>query len=258
MQLNLIFGAVFVFVAFYYGNIVEILGGSDQTVLLNAFIFVVVGTLASSFISTSFKMNTRILQALSLLIYNKSSIKPIHVVQKLVKISEVSQSSSKQDLAKYGSNFGDGFLERGLELIGDGLEKDFIQRTLETDIIEIQRRHGETSGAIRRMGSFAPMFGMMGTVLGVIEVLKNVTNVDMIVAGMSLALLTTLYGLILSSVVFIPLANKLQNMSDNEIIVKQIMLEGLLAIIDKEIPLKVEKYLLAFVAGKDKKNKKKK
>ena len=87
-------------------------------------------------------------------------------------------------------------------------------------------------------------------------VLQNVTDIDTIVSGMSLALLTTLYGLILSSVVFIPISNKLRGMSADELITKEIMMQGVLAIMDKEIPLKVEKYLMAYVESKAKKKKK--
>jgi len=101
------------------------------------------------------------------------------------------------------------------------------------------------------------MFGALGTVLGIVKVLTNVTNVDSVIAGMSLALVTTIYGLILSSFVFIPLSNKLKSLSASEVVTKEIMMEGVLAIMDKEIPLKVEQYLNAYLETGAKKSGKK-
>ena len=90
-------------------------------------------------------------------------------------------------------------------------------------------------------------------------VLKNVSDIDNIVSGMALALLTTLYGLFFSSVFFIPLANKLKGMNEEEILTKDIIRVGTLMVMDKEIPLKVEKYLLAYIeqSKKNARNKKK-
>ena len=187
------------------------------------------------------------------IIFKPKQLTPLAAIQILVSVSEKAQSASKQDLALTGPVIGDGFLERSLGLVAAGLDGDFILRTMETDIQEIQRRHSKFQGIIRTMGSFVPMFGMIGTVMGVTQVLKNVTDIGNIVAGMSLALLTTLYGVILSSVIFMPLSNKLKAMSISEIMTKEMISEGIMMILDKEIPLKVEKYLTAFLETKHKK-----
>ena len=89
-------------------------------------------------------------------------------------------------------------------------------------------------------------------------VLKNVSDIDNIVSGMGLALLTTLYGLFFSSIVFIPFSNKLKQLSDQEILSKEIIREGVAMILDKEIPLKVEKYLTSFLHSSKKELLKKK
>ena len=129
-------------------------------------------------------------------------------------------------------------------------------QTLNRDIDELRNRHGENISIVRTMGSFAPMFGMMGTVMGVMQVLQNVTDIDSVVAGMGLALLTTMYGLILSTLFFIPITNKLKYLNESDGLTKEIILEGVLAIMDDEIPLMVEKKLIAYLSTAEKSKKK--
>ena len=242
MDINLIFGLFTMFCAFYFG--VPALKESIQVFLdPTSFTLVFAGTVGATLMSTSFKEIKGVLYVFRQMIIKSKSVKPIKAVEILVHISELAQTQSKQSLATEGTG------------VGDGLDRDFIQKALETDISEVKQRHDATIGKVRGMGTFAPMFGMTGTVMGVTMVLQNVTDIDTIVSGMSLALLTTLYGLILSSVVFIPISNKLRGMSADELITKEIMMQGVLAIMDKEIPLKVEKYLMAYVESKAKKKK---
>lgn len=215
-----------------------------------SFILVFFGTVASTMISTNVMEFKKLMKVFKGLAFGTKAAQPHEAVQILIRVSEKAQTVTKQDLVKEGANFDDGFLERGLGLVAAGLDKDFVRRTLETDVGEIERRHGQMINMVRTMGVYAPMFGMTGTVLGVTQVLKNVTDIENIVAGMSLALLTTLYGLILSTVLFNPLSNKLQARSNKELLTKEIIMEGILAIMDKEIPLKVEKYLAAYLDTK--------
>lgn len=222
-----------------------------------AFFFVVGGTIASTTISTSFKDLKSVLSVFKQMVFPGKNIEPHLAIKELIKISEKAQTVSKQALAEEGKGIGDGFLHRGMGLIGAGLDREFIEKTLETDIAEVSRRHSKVTTVVRTMGTYAPMFGMTGTVLGVTQVLKNVTDIENIVSGMSLALLTTLYGLILSGVFFIPMANKLKAKTARETLTKEIIMEGILFVYDKEIPLKVEKYLTAFLENKYKNSGKK-
>ncbi|RAP31978.1 hypothetical protein DID75_05530 [Candidatus Marinamargulisbacteria bacterium SCGC AG-410-N11] len=213
----------------------------------NAMVLVLVGTIGSTFISSSKKSIVSIGKVFKHILFRKKKLQPLEAVDALVDIAKIAQTASKQSLADLGGGKGDGFLGRALGMVADGLEKDFVNQTLITDISEISRRHELQITAVKTMGSYAPMYGMLGTVVGVIMVLKNVSDIDVIVEGMALALLTTLYGLFLSSVFFIPLSNKLKGMNEDEVLTKEIIRVGILMIMDKEIPLKVEKYLLAYI-----------
>jgi chemotaxis protein MotA len=254
MDIMILFGIALAAFSFYIG-MPELVTEYSTYLQYNSFVFVLGGTLGSIIISTSLKEFKGIIIVFKQLIINPKRISPNEAVKKLVRIAELAQTGSKQNLLKEGAGVGDGFLERALMLVAEGLDKDFIRRTLETDINEMHRRHSAMINMIRSMGSFAPMFGMTGTVMGVTQVLKNVTDIDTIVSGMSLALLTTLYGLILSSVFFIPLTNKLRNSTAREALSKIIITEGIVMILEKELPIKVNKYLSAYLESKYKNDK---
>lgn len=246
MDFSILFGIFFAGAAIYYGA-PDVRADITVYLQLESLILVLGGTIASTLISTSFKDMQGVLKAFIGLLTGKQGLKPKDSVEIMIKVSELAQTGNKQALLDETKGKGDGFLYQAINMMASGLDKEFIDRALETSIFEIGRRHSKMIGVVRNMGSFAPMFGMAGTVIGVTQVLKNVTDIDNIVSGMALALLTTLYGLFLSSVLFIPLANKLKNKSDKERLSKEIMREGMTMVMDKEIPLKVKEYLSAYL-----------
>lgn len=223
----------------------------------NSFVLVLGGTVGAAIISTSPKDFLSILKIISGYMYLKrKKIDNYKTVYKLVEIAEEANRAGKESVLEMGKDYGDGFLDRALTLMGSGLENEFVSIALETDILEEKKRHMRIIAMVRAMGSFAPMFGMMGTVMGVMQVLQNVTDIDSVVAGMGLALLTTMYGLIISTLYFIPITNKLKYLNDQDGLTKEIIMEGINAIMDNQIPLMVEKKLLAYLSSADKAKKK--
>lgn len=216
-----------------------------------SFLFVIGGTIGCTMIGTSFKDFLSTLSILSGWMYFKrKSVSNLKAVTILVEISEQAHRSGKASVLEMGKGVGDGFLDRALGLMSSGLEVDFVRNSLESDIIAERKRHLKQMAIIRSMGSYAPMFGMMGTVIGVILVLQNVTDIDSVVKGMSLALLTTFYGLVFASLFFIPITNKLKLLSEEDVLTKEIIMEGILAIMQNQIPLKVEKKLMSYLSSK--------
>ena len=258
MNLNIFVGLFMAYLAIYFGA-PDIRKDWIVYIRLDAFTLLFLGTCASTLISTSFEDFKGLIKVFrNTLFKKKTHLSPEEAIVTLVNVAEQAQSVSKLALPDLIKNKSDLFLSRGIEMIAASLEKDFIVSTLDTDISENRLRHSKMITTVRTMGSFAPMFGMAGTVIGVIMVLKNVSDIDNIVSGMGLALLTTLYGLFFSSIVFIPFSNKLKQLSDQEILSKEIIREGVAMILDKEIPLKVEKYLTSFLHSSKKELLKKK
>ena len=214
MNFNIIVGGALTFLVVYFGA-PEMRNDFQLYIRPDAFILVLGGTLASTMTGVSFKEFFGIFKVLKVMFFGaKNQLDIDGSIRTMISVSETAQTASKQNL---GASFAgkDGFLDRSLEMVAAGLEKDFIDQTLETDIDELGKRHNKMINIVRTMGSYCPMFGMLGTIIGVILVLKDVSSIDTIISGMSLALLTTLYGLFFSSVIFIPLTNKLKSLSND-------------------------------------------
>lgn len=252
MNLNLFVGIFISLLAIFFGA-PDVRKDIGAYWAIDAFILVFVGTIGSTLISVSFKDFNGVFQLFGRVFFSKKQfLTTVESINAMISLSEEAQSASRQALPEKVKGKKDPFLMRSLDMVAGGLDKEFILQTLETDIEELRNRHSKKVVTVRTMGSFAPMFGMAGTVMGVIQVLKDVSDIDNIVAGMALALLTTLYGLFFTSILFIPLSNKLKDLSEEEILSKQVIMQGIEMILDKEIPLKVEKYLTAFLNSNDK------
>ncbi|MDR1922299.1 MAG: MotA/TolQ/ExbB proton channel family protein [Candidatus Adiutrix sp.] len=156
----------------------------------------------------------------------------------------------KEGLLSLESNLkdiSDPFLQKGLQLTIDGLEPQAINEILETEISFQESRHRLGADIFQTMGNFAPAFGMIGTLLGLISMLRQLDDPSSIGPAMSLALVTTFYGAILSNVVFIPIAGKLRARSQDETMIKELIVQGLLALCRGDNPRIIEQKLHAFL-----------
>jgi chemotaxis protein MotA len=124
----------------------------------------------------------------------------------------------------------DAFLRTGLQQVVDGLDGEAVREMLEIEIRSLEERHGTMISFFKTMGGFAPTMGMIGTVIGLINMLGNLSDPSQLGLGMSVALLTTLYGVIFANLIFLPIANKMQRLHDVEMTAKELALDGVLAI----------------------------
>lgn len=130
----------------------------------------------------------------------------------------------------------DEFLKRGVQMIVDGYDPQAIQEVLYLEIDKIAERHGNGAEMYDALGAYAPAFGMIGTLVGLVQMLQNLDDPSAIGPAMAVALLTTFYGSVLANVVAIPLAKKLNVRSDEEVAEKMLMAQGLLSILAGENP----------------------
>lgn len=141
----------------------------------------------------------------------------------------------------------DPFLKLALELTVDGQQPADIKRILETEIRSSQDKASRGSNVFQTMGTYAPALGLIGTIIGMMSMLGNISNAQSIGPSMAIALTTTLYGAILSNLCFLPIAGKLRNLVEEEVLVKAITVEGILAIGKQENPTLVEQKLQGFL-----------
>ncbi|MFV0443675.1 MAG: motility protein A [Planctomycetaceae bacterium] len=142
----------------------------------------------------------------------------------------------------------DVFLKRGLEMVIGGSNRDDLTGILETEISYIEQRHQTGKKMVDAMAAAAPAFGMIGTLIGLIQMLRTLDDPSKIGGGMAVALLTTLYGALVANFICIPLAGKLEMRSREEVLIRELMLSGLVCLVDGNPPRIVEERLLAFIS----------
>ncbi|KPK66176.1 MAG: hypothetical protein AMK73_00790 [Planctomycetes bacterium SM23_32] len=145
-------------------------------------------------------------------------------------------------------NCGDDFLGKGLQLIIDGTESDQIREVMLIELNTLQRHNKLGASILSFMGEAAPAFGMIGTLIGLVQMLRQLDDPSMIGVGMATALLTTFYGALLANLFFIPLAGKLTTRAKEEETIRQMMIEGLEGIQGGVNPSVLEDRLMSFLA----------
>jgi chemotaxis protein MotA len=144
----------------------------------------------------------------------------------------------------------DPFLVKGIQMAIDGMESSAIEEVMTTEIMYINERHRLGSEIFTTMGTFAPAVGMLGTIIGLVQMLMQMEDPSQIGAPMAVALLTTFYGTMLANLVFLPVAGKLKTRSKQEILIKQMVLEGVISIQSGDNHRIVEQKLKAFIPPK--------
>ncbi|MDL2317087.1 MotA/TolQ/ExbB proton channel family protein, partial [Desulfovibrio sp. OttesenSCG-928-A18] len=147
----------------------------------------------------------------------------------------------------------DAYLRKGLQLTVDGLEPDAIQNILETEIGNTESRHEVGIDLCGALAAYAPALGMIGTVIGLVQMLKTMDDPSSIGPAMAVALITTFYGAVLANLVFLPIVGKLKHRSKEEILLMEMQMEGILGISRGENPRIIIEKLNSFQPPKDRK-----
>lgn len=152
------------------------------------------------------------------------------VIDRMVEFARVARRDGVLALEDPANEVRDEFLSKGLQLVIDGVEADQIEEIMLIELNSLQRRHRIGSNILSFMGDAAPAFGMIGTLIGLVQMLRQLDDPDKIGTGMATALLTTFYGALLANLLFIPLSGKLDTRSKEEMTVRRMMIEGLVGI----------------------------
>jgi chemotaxis protein MotA len=148
----------------------------------------------------------------------------------------------------------DEFMKKGLQMSVDGLEPQAIEEILATEIDYLKARHQVGAEIFQTMGTFAPALGMIGTLVGLVQMLQSMDDPSSIGPAMAVALLTTFYGSIMANMVCIPIAGKLKARSKEETLIKEMVVEGVLSLTRGENPRILEQKMLAYVPPKMRKS----
>ena len=181
--------------------------------------------------------------------------KDMDVIHQFIDLAKKARREGILAIDKELGNISNEFMRVGLEMAVDGTEPETIRNVMETELTYLTERHKRGQQIFTSLGTYAPAFGMIGTLIGLIAMLKSLDDPSNIGAGMAVALITTFYGAFTSNLVFLPLAGKLRNRSDQEVVYKQMVIEGVLTIQLGEHPKNIKRRLLNFVPPKSRQDK---
>lgn len=238
--LGLMLGIILIFMA--------ILIGGDFTSYLNApSVLIVVGgataaTMASQPLARFFRLPKVALKTVF-----ATPVDPVGLIRRIVELAEVARRDGILALEGMVEENEDPFLVRGIQMAVDGTDPEIIQTIMTTELENLLERHEAGKSMLDAMGRYAPAFGMIGTLIGLVAMLKNMDDPSKIGAGMAAALLTTLYGALLANVIFLPLADKLALRSTEEALAKTIIIHGVMSIQSGDNPRTVESKLMTFL-----------
>ncbi|MCF7955416.1 MAG: MotA/TolQ/ExbB proton channel family protein [Phycisphaerae bacterium] len=170
------------------------------------------------------------------------------LVQQMVNYAAINRRDGALALEQEMRNVDNKFLGKGLQALIDGQEENDIRDLMNMETIYMQQRHADGKKVLEFMGASAPAFGMIGTLIGLVKMLQNLSSPDTLGAGMAIALLTTFYGAVIANLIFIPLAGKLGQYSKNESLAMEMTIEGICAIVKGDSPTIVREKMQAFVS----------
>ncbi len=175
---------------------------------------------------------------------------PSKIIEQFIEYANKARREGILALEPVLKELSDDFLRKGLQMAVDGMEPQAIQEIMEIDIAYLQERHDLGAEIMSTMGGFAPAMGMIGTVIGLVQMLQSMDDPSSIGPSMAVALITTFYGAILANLLFNPMAGKLKTRSKEEVHLREMMLEGILSISRGENPRIVEEKLNSFLPPK--------
>ncbi|AGB40636.1 flagellar motor component [Halobacteroides halobius DSM 5150] len=210
-------------------------------------LIVIGGTLGGVVLAYSFKHLKDAFAALKIA-FSSQEYEASEIISILVSFAEKARREGLLALEEESNQIDDEFLKKGIQLVVDGTDPELVKSILKTELDFMEERHGINSGVFSTAAELAPAFGMIGTLIGLIGMLSQLENPSQLGGGMAVALITTFYGSVLANVFFVPIAEKLAVKSEEEILVKEVMIEGILSIQAGENPRIVEEKLKAFLA----------
>ncbi|UJL45093.1 flagellar motor protein MotP [Virgibacillus sp. NKC19-16] len=229
-------------------------GGSEGAVsfLDASSVFIVIGGLIASLL-INFKMEqikrtNKVLKES----FHKSNLRLPELIDLFIRLSERARREGLLALEYELDEVDDKFIRKGILLAVDGMDPEVIHDIMNAEITAMEERHYKGRSIIEKAGEYAPAWGMIGTLIGLVLMLNSLEDPATLGPSMAVALLTTLYGTVLSNLVFIPMASKLETKTEEEVFMKQIIIEGVIGVQSGQNSRILEEKLGAFLSDETK------
>lgn len=221
---------------------------------LPSFILVVGGTIASTMMTFPFDVMKDVPRSFALTFFPQKRLSTDRIISRLCELAELVKARGVDALSENTAK-DDKFIRSGVKLILSEWEEDAIKESLEKDMEFTLERHQQVQKAFAAAGGYGPVYGLLGTLVGILGVLRYLDSPKAMGAAMTVAIVTTFYGIFIANFVALPTAGKLENYSNRELLGKQLMLIGLLSFKKEETPLvlrrKLEKHVAAHLRKED-------
>lgn len=219
-------------------------GGLEGFVNIPGMMIVFGGTLAATLVTFQLKDVLTGFKAAAF-VFSEDKADSNNMVSTMVELCTLSRRKGIVALSKLETQ--SDFLKKACNLIADGSKEEMMRDTLNIEIESMKQRHFIIQDVFRKMATYAPAFGMMGTLIGLIQMLTNLSNPETVGPAMAVALLTTFYGMLLATLILNPIAGKLRARTSVEVINLEIIFEGAISILQDNNPLLVYEKLSSYV-----------
>jgi chemotaxis protein MotA len=232
------------------------IGGVDVSILFKryeAFILVFGGTTAATMISFPMKTFVRGMRTAFAMAFTEPQYHEHEIIANLVTFAEKARREGLLALENEAAELDDEFMRKGIQLVIDGRDADIIRKILETEVLFVQERNAKAESVLMTMGGFSPTLGIIGTVLGLIAMLKGLGDTSggnvagTIGIATAQAFVATFFGISLANLVWLPIGSKVKERNGQLLLLREIMIEGILSIQAGDNPRLLEEKLHAFL-----------
>src|SRR5690625_4585131 len=225
-------------------------GSSGFTAFLDvASILIVIGGLVASLLINFKKEQIQLATNVVRESFYKNDQRLPELIALFIHLSERARREGILALENELEEVDDAFLRKGMMLAVDGIEPEVMNDIMNAEIVAMEERHYKGRIIIEKAGEYAPAWGMIGTLIGLVLMLGSLQDPSTLGPKMAVALITTLYGTVLANLVFIPMASKLENKTEEEVFIKQIIIEGVIGVQSGQNPRILEEKLSVFLSA---------
>lgn len=245
MDVVSIVGILLAFAAILGGQVME--GGHLNSLLqLTAFIIVIGGTTGAIMLQSSAKIFFQGMKLAKWIIWPPAVV-PQNLIGQVLGWSGTARKGGLLALEPQLEDLHDAFTKKGLQMLVDGAEPEKIREVLEVEIVTYEKHHLDAAKVWQAAGGYAPTIGILGAVLGLIHVMENLSDPGKLGGGIAVAFVATIYGVGAANLFFLPMSNKLKGIVEQEVVMREMLVEGLVSIANGENPRMIESKLQGYI-----------
>ena len=233
------------------GVIVFVLSaGGMLKFLLNweAVVLIFGGTLGSVMISYPWAALKWVSTSIKIVFFPPKRPPITELIRALVSLAEIAKKNGIESIAPGIASLPHPFMADACQMIVDGVDVHILTERMEHDINTTRLRHQQQTNIFTSAGTFAPIFGLLGTLIGVVQVLRNIQNPQMMGSSMAIAMTASFYGIFSANFIFLPIASKLSYYSEEDILSREIIAKGIISVYEGDVPWLVSKKLEGYLS----------